>query len=131
MSDLEALLLEQIAAAGLPMPKTEFRFESLFSLTPKLKKPRRWRFDCCWDRLKLLVEVDGATWANGRHNRGAGYESDAEKTNEAGERGWLVLRFTGAMVKDGRAIAQIRRILELRQRVRWGSLPVAGYSETE
>jgi very-short-patch-repair endonuclease len=134
MSPLEEKLLDQIAAAGLPMPVTQFKFQSE-QLWTKHNPPRLtlWWFDLCWPRYRLVVEVDGATWANGRHNRGAGYESDCEKCGEAGERDWTVLRFTGLMVKDGRAIARIRRIISHRQQVRWICVDqeVGAYSREE
>lgn len=129
-SHLEQALLDQIAAAGLPMPVTQFRFQSLFLFT-RHRKPRArvWFFDLQWPLYRLLVEVDGATWAFGRHNRGQGYESDCEKINEAGERGWLVLRYTGDQVKDGRAITQIRRIIEERRQIVW-SEPASPCADT-
>ena len=74
--------------------------------------PRRWRFDFAWPAGKrLAVEVDGATWINGRHTRGKGYEKDCEKFAEAAILGWRVIRVTPAMVKDGRAIDYITRAL--------------------
>lgn len=120
MSALEDQLMQQIADAGLPMPVTQFKLVSE-RLWTKHRPPRltAWWFDLCWPRYRLMVEVDGATWARGRHTRGAGYESDCEKAGEAAERDWTVLRFTGEMVKDGRAVARVRRIIEHRQQVRW------------
>jgi very-short-patch-repair endonuclease len=112
MSELEETLLYQILAAGLPAPATEFEIKSDYLFT-RHRPPRRRRFffDLSWDLYRVLVEVDGGTWSFGRHTRGAGYESDCEKANEAAERDWVVLRFTGAMVKDGRAVAQIDRVI--------------------
>ena len=40
---------------------------------------------------KVAVEVHGGTWVGGRHTRGAGFEKDREKMNEAHLLGWLVL----------------------------------------
>ena len=56
--------------------------------------PRRWRFDYAITDLKIAVEVDGAVWVGGRHNRAAGYVADMEKLNTAASMGWLVLRIT-------------------------------------
>jgi len=76
---------------------------------------RRWRFDFAWwygpPEVKVAVEVDGGSWIAGRHTRGAGFESDCEKLNEAALAGWKVLRVTPKMIEDGRAIALIRRAL--------------------
>jgi very-short-patch-repair endonuclease len=60
---------------------------------------RRWRFDFAWPSLKVAVEVEGGTWSGGRHTRGAGFEADAEKYNAAAELGWVVLRYTGGMIR--------------------------------
>lgn len=100
-SALEADLARQIHYAGLPEPVYEHRFAP----------PRRFRFDMCYPPLMLGIEVEGATWAHGRHTRGAGYEKDTEKYNLAVLLGWRVLRFTGDMVKDGRALATIEQAL--------------------
>lgn len=55
---------------------------------------RKWRFDYAIPDLKIAVEVDGAVWTGGRHNRAAGYIADMEKLNTAASMDWLVLRFT-------------------------------------
>lgn len=102
MSNLEALLLEQITAAGIEQPVTEHKFH------PK----RRWRFDLCWPNDLLAVEVEGGTWINGRHNRGSGFEKDAEKYAEAMCLGWTVLRVTGSQICTGKAIKWIKTIRE-------------------
>ena len=99
MSALSDSLARQLVAAGLAFER-EVRFHPV----------RRWRFDFLLGRV--AVEVDGGTWAGGRHTRGAGFEKDAEKLNEAALLGFVVLRFTGAMVRDGRALEAISRALE-------------------
>ena len=98
MSELERLLYAQIEQVRIPLPTLEHRFHSV----------RRWRFDFAWIDHKLAVEVEGATWARGRHTRGGGFEADCEKYNAAVLLGWRVLRFTGGMVEDGRAIKTIK-----------------------
>ena len=88
-------------AAGLPEPVTEYRFHAT----------RRWRFDYAWPNWHVALEVDGGTWVAGRHSRGAGYERDCEKLNTATLLGWRVLRFTTAMVRDGRALTVLQELL--------------------
>jgi very-short-patch-repair endonuclease len=100
MSDLENNLSLQIRALNLPVPEREYRFCE-----------RRWRFDFAWPDFRLAVEAEGATFANGRHSRGTGYEKDCEKYNAAALQGWAVLRFTGKMIKDGSAIELLKRAL--------------------
>jgi very-short-patch-repair endonuclease len=101
-SKLEELLAWQIRAAGLPEPTRELRFAP----------PRRWRLDFAWPEHMLALEVDGGTWTGGRHTRPAGFEADAEKLNTAIVLGWRVLRATGAMVKDGRALQWVEDAME-------------------
>jgi hypothetical protein len=85
-------------------------------------KPRRWRFDWAvffdrtssrapWIKSNLAIEVDGGVWirGGGRHNRGAGFIRDMEKTNVANCLGWSILRFTPQMVLKGEA----RRVIEI------------------
>lgn len=95
-------LEEQFAWAcrtvGLPTPQREYRFLA----------SRRFRFDFAWPEQKVAVEIEGGTWVAGRHTRGAGFEADCEKYNEAALAGWLVLRFTGAAIsKDAAACARL------------------------
>ena len=61
--------------------------------------PRKWRFDFAWEADKVAVELEGGAWSGGRHTRGAGFEDDCEKYNEATRLGWRVLRFTGSMLE--------------------------------
>lgn len=100
-SDGERALETQLRQTGVTGWVRELRFD----------EARRWRFDFAWPDLDLAVEVEGATWAAGRHNRGAGFEADCLKYAEAVIRGWAVIRVTTDMVTDGRAIALIGRAL--------------------
>ncbi len=91
----------QLRAARLPEPATEHRFAP----------PRRFRFDFAWPTKMLALEVEGGTFAAGRHSRGAGFAADCEKYGEATALGWRVLRVTTDMVDDGRALALVERCL--------------------
>ena len=88
---LEAAFAAYLTQLGgdLPGYVREHRFDAY----------RKWRFDFAWPALKVAVEIEGGTWAGGRHTRGAGYEADAAKYNAAVLAGWRVLRFTGGMLK--------------------------------
>lgn len=55
---------------------------------------RKWRFDFCWPRKKLAVEIDGGVFIGGGHNRGVQMTNDHEKGREAVKLGWRVLRYT-------------------------------------
>lgn len=73
---------------------------------------RAFRFDLCWPTQMLAVELDGATWTGGRHTRGNGFQSDAEKRNLAQMLGWRVLTFTRRDVTSGLALATIESALK-------------------
>lgn len=99
-SRLEDAFDFQCAAVGL-RPVREYRFH------PK----RKWRFDAAFPELKLAIELEGGVWTRGRHTRGSGFTADCEKYNHAAVMGWRVLRFTGAMVKSGQALAMTEAAL--------------------
>ena len=84
---------------GIPEPKEEVRFHPT----------RKWRFDYGWPDVKLALEVDGAVWVAGRHNRGAGFIKDQEKRNEAVLAGWRVLHCTPKDIKTGAVFELLRR----------------------
>jgi very-short-patch-repair endonuclease len=98
---LEDLFAWQLKVAGLPAPFREYRFAA----------PRRWRFDFAWPDRLIAVEVDGGTWVNGRHNRGAGFIKDCEKHNAAVLLGWSVLKFPGESIENGSALEALEQIL--------------------
>ena len=105
MSDAEELLAYQLRAVGIA-----------FDREVQFARPRRWRADFIAFRHlnpgpRVLVEVDGGTWAGGRHTTGSGFAADCEKLNEAVLLGYRVLRVTPAMVESGAALALIERAL--------------------
>lgn len=72
---------------------------------------RRWRVDFAWPTKRLAVEIEGSTWSNGRHTRGAGYAKDIEKYNRLARMGFVVLRYTTQMVHSGIAIDEVVEFL--------------------
>lgn len=75
---------------------------------------RKWRFDFQEPVMKIAIEVEGGTWSGGAHTRPQGFQEDCEKYNEAALAGWLLLRFTGADIKNGSAIEMIERAIIVR-----------------
>lgn len=98
---LTKILMAEIKQEGLPTPETEVRFHPI----------RKWRFDLGWPQKKVAVEVHGAVFAQGRHTRGAGFENDREKMNEAQLLGWKVLEYSTGQVRDGVPILDLKRAL--------------------
>ena len=99
MSGPEEELALLLAADRIEAPEREYRFAP----------PRRWRFDFAWVEHRLAVEVEGGHWVGG--HAGRWFERDAEKYNAAAIGGWRVLRFTPAMIRDGRAVETVRLAL--------------------
>ena len=89
-SDIERAFLTwwRRFASPAPDPVAECRFHPV----------RRWRFDFAWPDSRVAVECEGGVWTRGRHTRGAGYEADCEKYNQAAALGWRVFRCTSGML---------------------------------
>lgn len=70
---------------------------------------RRWKADFALtggmqsDGSIVLIEIEGAVWANGRHTRGSGYVKDLDKYRTAAALGHKVFRFSTQEVLDGTA----------------------------
>jgi len=103
-SDLEATMDLHLRVAGITGYEREYAWHPT----------RKWRADFAWLAPHwILLEVEGGTYSGGRHVQGKGFEKDCIAYNEAALLGWRVLRVTGAMVKDGRALALVERALAL------------------
>lgn len=100
-SKLEESFFIEVVHAKLPKPERQYRFHPV----------RKWQFDFAWPDEKLAVEIEGGTWSHGRHTRPRGYAADCEKYNAAARLGWVLLRFTGDMVKDGTALHTVESAL--------------------
>ena len=96
---------EAILSQHLRTLKIEFEQEFKFHPT------RKWRADFHLKDKKILVEVEGGIWSNGRHTRGKGYLGDLDKYNAATMMGYQVIRFSTEQVKSGSAIEQIFKLI--------------------
>lgn len=105
-SRLEETFALQIRAIGLPKAEREFRFH------PK----RKWLFDFAFPERMIAVEIDGGTYAQGRHVRPAGFRSDCCKMNSAALLGWTVFRGDAVMVKSGLLLEFVEAALKNQQR---------------
>lgn len=77
-------------------PKREFHFDAT----------RKWRIDFAWPERKLAVEIESSV-----HRIKGRFARDMEKYNELQRQGWMLLRFTAKMVKDGTAIRDVEEAL--------------------
>lgn len=111
---------EELATHLRQLQFPPFEREHVFHAT------RKWRFDFAWPALRVAVEVEGGlypmkqadgTMRTGRHTSPKAFEQDAEKYFEAAMLGWIVVRVTPKMVKDGRAYDSIARAVKHRRRV--------------
>lgn len=89
-SDLEAAFDYYWRVLDGPPVEAEYQFHPT----------RKWRFDRCHPRTLTAVELDGGTFSQGRHTRGAGYSADCEKINTATAAGWRVFRLTSDMIQN-------------------------------
>ena len=103
MSDLEDKLAFHIRATNLPSVERQYKFHPT----------RRWKADFCWVKEKLIVEVQGGIWIQGRHSRGGGYTKDCEKMNEAVLMGYKYLKVTKEHINSGQAILWVEKVLQL------------------
>ena len=105
-------------AADLWFDLQRERLSWYFTREYRFHPRRKWRFDFAWVSRKLAIEVDGATFAGGRHARGGGLNADYEKSNEAAIWGWRIIRLDSRMImpakehkREARTSAEKRRRL--------------------
>lgn len=78
---------------GYPDPKPQVEFAQALG--------RKYRADFCWPLpVGLIVEIQGGTWVQGGHSRGAGQTRDCQKHNAAVALGYRVLYFTSDMINQ-------------------------------
>ena len=93
-------LVALFKAEGLPEPTPEYAFAA---------PARKWRSDYCWIIPRIIVEIDGAIWTQGRHTRPQGYLADMEKLNAATMLGYRVLRYGPHQLAE--CVRDVRRLL--------------------
>ena len=82
----ELIFRYMLVLHNIDIPEPEYMFAK------ELK--RKFRFDYCYIKNKLAIEIEGGVWINGRHNRPSGFIKDMEKYNMACLLGYRILRFT-------------------------------------
>lgn len=92
------LLLDQV---DISRPHPEYIFH----------RERLWRCDYCWIEQKIILEVEGGIFIQGRHSRGAGMKADFTKYNEAAIYGYRILKVIPSELCSFNTINLLRRIL--------------------
>ena len=104
-SEWEDLLYAQLKSSGTPLPVRQYEFAKCIG--------RKFRADAAWLDERLVVEINGGIWRNGRHNTGIGYENDMERNALAVGLGFRVMQFSPRHVRSGWALQMIRVALGL------------------
>ena len=73
---------------------------------------RKFRADYAIPQWKLLIEVEGGAFINGRHFRGMGAIKDMEKYNLATVYGWQLIRVSPKQFKKTQAIEWLELFLQ-------------------
>lgn len=63
----------------------------------------RFHFDRAHIATRVVIELDGGTWAQGQHVRGKGYSTMCRKNNRALLEGWVIFRLTTDMLAESPA----------------------------
>lgn len=100
-STAEDTLAFQLRSVKAPL------FERQFRITPA----RKFMADFYFPVGRVVVEVEGGGYINGRHSRGAGMESDAEKSALIAQMPARLIRVTPSQVKKGLALDWILKAL--------------------
>jgi very-short-patch-repair endonuclease len=87
---------------------SKIEFEREYKFNPN----RNYRADFKIKNYPILVEVEGGTRSQGRHNRHDGFQKDCIKYNSASILGYIVLRGTTEMVKSGQLLEDIINLIQ-------------------
>lgn len=91
-----------------------------FSTEERLLYPRRFLFDFVWHEERVILEVHGGQWINGRHQTGYGFARDRVKMNLAQLEGWVVLEACTEHIKSGEYTRWVAKALGREKKRRGG-----------
>lgn len=102
-SELEALLLRLLVAAGLPCPVPQFAVTI---------GRAHYRLDFAYPTLLIAIEGDGFEF----HSERTQFEHDRARQNDLVLAGWLILRFTWRQIvhEPELVVRRLRAALDLR-----------------
>ena len=112
ISEAERLFYGQIGWRNLELRKLGLSELELPTKQYKFCSTRKWTADFAWIKKRIILEIEGGIWTNGRHVRGGGFEKDCEKYNWATLHGWKVFRVPTDWVKSDDALNLIEEILK-------------------
>lgn len=95
----------ELLTPDLPKPERQFKFHPT----------RQWQCDFAWPESKVVVEIEGGVYTQGRHVRPSGFIKDIQKYNALMLAGYRLLRFTPDMISDDpmSVLDQVRRMLQV------------------
>ena len=108
----------------MKLPKAKSEIEELFALHVRathlidpvrelvFAPPRLWRVDFAWPSVAVAVEIEGAV-----HRIKGRFLGDLPKYRALTLAGWALLRYSGAEVRSGLAIAEVEAFLDARAAV--------------
>ena len=107
---LEEMFAQQVADWGLPLPTRE----------EMIIPGRNHRYDFCWRKYRLVVEINGGTFSRGKsgHNSGVGIARDYWKVRRAQDNGWTIYPFDVKAITNKEAIAEVAEYIEQKE-TRW------------
>lgn len=117
ISRIKPGLRKRVLDPSTSKPADQLAFHLLAMKAPfferefQIVSDRRYRADFFFPLARLIVEVDGGGWVNGRHSRGNGIENDAEKSALIAQLPARLMRVTPKQIKDGRALNWILKAL--------------------
>jgi hypothetical protein len=101
-SPLEVQFARAVRRSGLPPPTPQYEITSRGQVVA--------RVDFAYPDVRLAIELDGYEWHHGR----ARWQRDLGRRSRLAARGWRVMHFTAADLRDPAAVvAMIRTALEL------------------
>lgn len=88
--------------------------QSYGEVTPEYKfhPKRKWKFDYCYTREKLAIEIEGGIWIRGRHNSPKGYKKDMDKYNKCEILGYRLLRYSPDLLMRAETHDEIQMVLK-------------------
>lgn len=88
------------------------------------------RFDIAFPFSKVLVEIQGGIFNNGKYNKGSGIASAHDKNNQAAYRGWSILFFNTVSVKEPERVREARKFVNERIDSSYGNVGMLEFYKT-